>query len=138
MFFTVYVSSATHLFTKSQLLELLTKSRENNTKLGLTGMLLYKDGNFMQILEGEEATVRALYAKVDRDPRHHGVITLLQGHVEERQFSDWSMGFHDLNSPEVMATPGYSEFLNTSLAGDEFIADPTRCYKLLRTFKKSM
>lgn len=120
------------------MLELLTKSRENNSKAGLTGMLLYKDGNFMQVLEGEEATVRALYEKVHRDPRHRGVITLLQGHVEERQFPDWSMGFQDLNSPEVIATSGYNEFLNTPLTDEQFVVDPTRCQRLLLTFKRSM
>jgi len=137
LFFIIYVSSATHPFTNAELLELLTKCRDNNTRLEVTGMLLYKDGNFMQVLEGEEATVRALYAKVERDPRHGGVITLLQGHGEERQFPDWSMGFRDLNSPEAIATPGYSEFLNTPLTGEACLADPTRCQKLLLSFKKS-
>lgn len=138
LFFIIYISSATHLFTKPELLELLTKCRDNNTKLGLTGMLLYKDGSFMQVLEGDEATVRALYAKVEADPRHRGVIVLLQGRTDERQFPDWSMGFRDLNSPEVVTTSGYHEFLNTPLTDQQFFADPTRCQKLLLAFKKNM
>ena len=92
----------------------------------------------MQVLEGEEGAVRSLYEKIRDDPRHGGEITLQQGFVEERQFADWSMGFRDLDSPEVRSTPGYSEFLNTPLTGDEFSDDPSRAQKLLLTFKRTM
>ena len=138
MFFLTYVSTATRLFSKADLSELMTKSHENNARLGLTGMLLYKDGNFMQVLEGEEGDVRALYEKISDDPRHKGAMVLQQGYLKERQFPEWSMGFRDLDSPEVRDTLGYSEFLNTPLTGQEFSADPTRSQKLLLTFKKNM
>jgi hypothetical protein len=138
MFFLVYVSSAVRPFSPSELTDLLAKCHENNAKLGITGMLLYKDGNFMQVLEGEEEAVRTLYAKIGHDPRHRGLLTLLQGPLAERQFPDWSMGFRDLNAADVLSTPGYSEFLNTPLTGEEFSSDPTRCQKLLMTFKRNM
>ncbi len=138
MFFLVYISSATQPFSVDDLSTLLAVSRKNNAELGITGMLLYKDGNFMQVLEGDERTVRALYEKIGVDPRHSGEITLLQGFVDERQFPDWSMGFRDLNSPEIRATQSYSEFLNTPLTGQEFSGDPSRSQKLLRTFKRTM
>ena len=138
MFFLVYVSSAVRPFSPTELVDLLTNCHENNAALGITGMLLYKDGNFMQVLEGEEAVVRMLYAKVGRDSRHRGLLTLLEGPRAERQFPDWSMGFRDLNAPDALATPGYSEFLNTPLTGAELSADPTRCQKLLMMFKRRM
>lgn len=138
MFFIIYISSADKPFTKPELLSLLDKCHENNAKLEITGMLLYKDGNFMQVLEGEEETVRNLYNKITGDSRHHGAINLLQGNQPERQFPEWSMGFRDLNSPETLAAPGYSEFMNYKLTGEEFSADPTRAQKLLLSFKKNM
>lgn len=138
MFFLVYISSATQPFSVDDLSTLLAVSRKNNAELGITGMLLYKDGNFMQVLEGDERTVRALYEKIGVDPRHSGEITLQQGFVDERQFPDWSMGFRDLNSPEIRATQSYSEFLNTPLTGQEFSGDPSRSQKLLLTFKRTM
>jgi Sensors of blue-light using FAD len=138
MYFLVYVSSAVQPFSPAELTDLLTKSRVNNTRLGITGMLLYKDGNFMQVLEGEELVIRSLHTHIACDPRHRGLITLLQGSRTERQFPDWSMGFRDLNASEVRSTPGYSEFLNTALTGNEFTTDPTRCQKLLLTFKQKM
>lgn len=138
MFFLVYVSSAVRQFSRPDLEDLLTTSRDNNARAGITGMLLYKDGNFMQVLEGEEGAVRAVYDKIGTDPRHKGEIILREGFTEERQFPDWSMGFRDLQSPEAHAIRGYSEFLNTPLTGQEFSGDPTRAQKLLLTFKKTM
>jgi hypothetical protein len=138
MFFLVYVSSAVTPFSKSELVDLLATCRENNSRLGITGMLLYKDGNFMQVLEGDEDTVRALYDRIAHDPRHRGLLTLIQGTQAEPQFPDWSMGFRDLNDPDVRSVPGYNEFLNSPLTGEEFSSDPTRCQKLLLTFKRTM
>jgi hypothetical protein len=138
MFFMVYTSSAVTPFTRSELTDLLEKSRVNNAALDISGMLLYKDGNFMQVLEGDEVAVRTLYDKVARDPRHRGLLVLLQGTLTERQFPDWSMGFRDLNAADVLAVPGYDEFLNTPLTDARFSSDPTRCQKLLNTFKRSM
>ena len=141
MYFLVYASTATKLFSPGELLALLEGSRERNHKRGVTGMLLYKDGSFMQVIEGEKPVVEALFKKLSRDSRHHGILTLLKGHETERMFPDHSMGFRDLNSPEVHATPGYSEFLNTPLTSQEFSAQPdgpTRAQKLLLVFKKNI
>jgi hypothetical protein len=99
-------------------------------------MLLYKDGNFMQVLEGEEAVIRALHAKIDADPRHEGVLTVMQGYQESRQFQDWSMGFANLEDPEVAKVDGYSEFMNVPLNDESFFKDPSRCQRLLMRFKK--
>lgn len=138
MYFIVYVSSAVTLFSPTELVKILMKSRQNNEERGITGILLYKDGNFMQVIEGEEGAVREVYAKITADPRHQGMITLLQGCQEERQFPQRSMGFRDLAAAEVRALPGYNEFLNTPLSGSEFPRDLTRCQRLLHLFKQNM
>lgn len=138
MYFLVYVSSAVEPFTEVELLALLEQSRENNQRLGITGMLVYKDGNFMQALEGEQSVVSELHRRIERDTRHRGMITLLQGDHNERQFPEWSMGFRNLDAPEVRSVPGYSEFLNTPLTAAAFSGQPSRCQKLLLTFKRSM
>jgi hypothetical protein len=138
MYYLVYVSSAASPFTPAELADLQTRCMARNTMAGITGMLLYKDGNFMQVLEGEEEAVRRVYARIGHDPRHRGLLTLLQGSQDERQFPDWTMGFRDLDSADVRVEPGYSEFLNTPLTGAEFKANPARSQKLLLTFKRSM
>ncbi len=139
LFSLTYVSSAVEIFSKSELEHLLAVSHENNAKRGVTGMLLYKEGNFMQVLEGDEREVRIVfYEKISADTRHKDINVLLQGPVAERQFPHWDMGFRDLDSLGVQDIPGYSEFLNTPLSGREFLADPTRSQKLLLSFKRSM
>ncbi|MEP7187723.1 MAG: BLUF domain-containing protein, partial [Roseiflexaceae bacterium] len=62
MYYLSYASVAVTPFTSAALQALLLTSRRNNMQLGITGMLLYKDGEFMQVLEGEQAAVQALYA----------------------------------------------------------------------------
>jgi len=134
IFFYLYTSTATKAFTKGELLELLTRSRENNSKLGLTGMLLYKNGEFMQILEGSEQAVRTLVAKIQQDRRHNNVVKVIEGFYPERQFPYWYMGFQDLDTEEARNTPGYTEFLNTSLSVG-LASDPTLCQRLMHLFK---
>ena len=136
MFYLVYVSVAAENVSKDELLGILAHSRTKNADAGITGMLLYKDGNFMQVLEGEEQAVRDLYARIRRDPRHLGIVTLVEGERERRRFGDWSMGFQDLSAPEAREIPGYSEFLNSPLTAEEFSANPSQCEKLLWAFRR--
>ena len=138
LFSLTYVSSAVRPFSSSQLVELLNTSRRNNTDAGLTGMLLYKDGNFMQVLEGPEETVRRVHGKILRDPRHCGMIVLLEHEIANRQFGDWSMGFRNLDDPQLTGTPGFSEFMNTALTSTQFRDNPSFAQKLLASFKKRM
>ena len=137
MFSLTYVSSAVVPFTPRELRELLEHCNQKNRPRGVTGMLLYKDGSFMQVLEGEEATVRQIHETIARDSRHRGLITLLQGATIGRQFPEWSMGFRDLGA-DIDNPQGYSEFLNVPLSGNEFRSDPSKAQKLLLSFKKSM
>ena len=134
----VYVSSATDLFDRAELEEILAVSRRNNAARGVTGMLLYKDGNLMQVLEGDEEAVQATYARISADPRHRGLMVLLEEAVEDRQFADWTMAFRDLEAADAQAVPGYSQFLNTSLDSQELTRDPSAARQLLTVFKKSM
>jgi len=133
-----YLSTALHPFTEPELLELLEKSRLNNSRLGITGMLLYKSLHFMQVLEGEKETVLALSNVIRQDPRHCGMVTLTEGPEMERQFPDWTMGFANLDLAEARELPGYTEFLETPLTNEEFLADPSRLQRLLMVFKRRM
>lgn len=137
IFFHIYSSSAVSAFSPDDLVALLAKSQSNNSKVGVTGLLLHKAGQFMQLLEGPEAAVRKTLARIEVDPRHNNLVTLLEGGSDERQFSEWSMGFRDLNSAEVRALHGFSEFLNTPLDGSEFKTSPSRGQRLLLSFKKA-
>ena len=138
MFSIVYVSSAIQPFTQEELLALLEESRDNNAAVGVTGMLLYKDGSFMQVLEGEQTAVQQVFGKISRDPRHRGVVVLLKQTLAARDFEDWSMGYRNLDSPEVRDLEGYSEFLNVGLNDQMFFDEPAKSQKLLLTFRRTM
>jgi hypothetical protein len=131
----VYCSSATNAFSEADLVALLSQSRENNARLDITGMLLYKDGNFIQVLEGPDDAVRQLFNTISADYRHRGVIKLLERPVEERHFADWSMAFRNLTDPGLRDIPGYSEFLNEPLDSPAFRTDPNHARRLLELFR---
>ena len=133
-----YVSSAASLFSGEQLAQLLEASRVANERGAITGMLLYKDGNFMQTVEGPEAAIDALRERLRDDPRHKGLLMLLSGTREERLFDGWSMGFQDLADADTSALPGYSEFLDSELTAEGFGDNPHASQRLLLTFKRTL
>lgn len=133
----VYVSSATRPFTRQELWDLLAASRAKNESLGITGMLLYKSGNFMQVLEGDEGVVRRLQGSIAADPRHHGMIVLLEEQLATRNFDGWAMGFRDFDSPDAARPAGFSEFMNVEFTDRSFFGNPSNTQKLLKSFKRT-
>ena len=133
----VYVSSATRLMTQPELLELLRKARENNARDQITGMLLYKDGNFMQAFEGEEEKATRLHEKILADPRHKNIITLLKEPLEERRFDGWSMSFQNIDLLKEDERAGFSRFLSYPFDKNYFGENPNNALKLLLSFRKS-
>jgi Sensors of blue-light using FAD len=75
----------------SELGNILRTARTNNTSRGITGALLYYEGWFAQTLEGGEKDVRALYAHIEKDPRHASVQLCEEGNAKPRAFSRWAM-----------------------------------------------
>jgi len=134
----VYVSSATRPFGQSELIGLLEEFRQNNQRANITGMLLYRDGNFMQVLEGEEIAVTSTHERITKDSRHTGLITLLKEQITMRDFGEWSMGFRNLDSAELRDVPGYNEFLNEDWKGRPIQESPQRALKLLQVFRQGI
>jgi Sensors of blue-light using FAD len=121
-----------------QLEHLLNECRRNNGSAGVTGMLLYKDGNFMQCLEGPKEAIQTLEAKIRSDPRHRGMIVLLTEDDVQPEFREWAMGFKKLDPNTAIEVPGYSEFLNVPLTAEQFQLKPSNSLKLLLSFRRDM
>ena len=138
MYFLVYASSAVNLFSEEDLAKLLEVSRRNNEKVEITGLLLYSSGNFMQVLEGPEKNVIETHNRIAKDPRHSGLITLVQGPREAREFTEWSMGFKRLDGSDRPQMSGFSDFMNKPLTDPAFTANPSRALTLLSFFRKNM
>jgi hypothetical protein len=80
---------------------MLAESRIRNKAHGITGVLVFVDGAFLQILEGEKDDVLELMARIERDPRHHDVKVFSEQEVDERAFASWSMAYLSPSAGEV-------------------------------------
>lgn len=76
---------------KVELGDIFSTARSNNKERDITGALLVADGWFVQTLEGEEAAVRTLFARIETDPRHDSISLLDAKNVDDRVFSRWAM-----------------------------------------------
>jgi hypothetical protein len=131
----VYVSFSAHTMTEDELRAILTKARTFNQPHGITGMLLYRDDFFIQALEGEQETVMALYEKIAQDPRHHHILIIHQEPIQNRCFSQWSMGFNHISDAHVEEVEGFSTFLEDTRDMRFFSTQPSRATQLLESFK---
>lgn len=122
----IYASAATVDFPDEELKELLKIARRNNEPLAVSGMLLYHEGSFLQILEGEESVVLALYDKIEADPRHDNVKMLLRSEIEERSFGDWKMGFYDASGSAQRSNAGFVDFFRNGRVFDDSDGDRAR------------
>jgi hypothetical protein len=112
------VSTATRALSNDELLHLLDRARIRNSQEGITGVLLYSHGNFIQYLEGPASGLERVYAAIRADPQHHGIIELMREPIQSREFSSWLMAFRNIsafglaNPPEI-----YSVFEAAGYAG---------------------
>ena len=132
----VYLSAATEEFAEEDLNEILRTSRRNNQRRGITGMLLYSDGGFIQALEGPRDEVLDLYETIKQDPRHGSTIKLIDGPTEERDFSEWEMGFKQVDA-KTANLKGFSHFLKDPSPTTASRKELARPLKLLLSFKES-
>ena len=106
-----YLSTATMPFSPADLSDLLASTRERNHADGLTGVMLYAGGHFIQTLEGPEFAVDATFERIGRDTRHRDVYIALREEIATRAFPDWSMGFETVDLDEAAALPGFNDYL---------------------------
>jgi hypothetical protein len=128
----IYASVQTQDFSSAQLTELLQKARGKNEDRHLTGMLLYSDGNFFQVLEGEPDFVDGMYKTLHLDKRHKQLTMIVREPIAKRYFADWSMGFSSVTPEELRQVDGLNDFFRD---GSCFVGlDSGRAKKLLATF----
>lgn len=109
----LYISSSSTLLSNEVIFDILNVSRVNNLLLGITGLLLYHQGSFLQVIEGEKEAVHELFFnKISFDIRHKDIIKLLDDDIRERNFSDWSMGFKQISNQDWSKLEGYIDIGN--------------------------
>ena len=128
----VYVSSAAPGFQQEELNDILTSARRNNAFSGVTGMLLFAEGNFFQVLEGPDKIVEETFSRIKLDSRHTGIIMLLRTAIEERSFPDWTMGFRKTDKSELPS--GVFELTRANLQSVEKKGVGLDVLTLMKTF----
>lgn len=115
MYHIIYISSAVRLLSNEELFELLKKSRKYNSVHNITGCLFYKDGNFLQIIEGDKADVEFLFEKIKKDQIHKGIIILFEEKIQSREFPQWEMAFHNFNNDAENIPEGFLDLFSNYL-----------------------
>lgn len=118
LFSLTYVSRAVTRFDSDALASLLSSARATNQERELTGMLLYRGGRFLQVLEGREVTVRRMIDRIRRDPRHADMRVVAEGSIDRRVFGDWTMGYQPIGMPSDAPPEGFRDSFADLDSGD--------------------
>src|SRR5690242_7063732 len=106
----IYASAASPAFDPADLGPILPKARDRNAEGSVTGVLLYTAGSFFQVLEGPDASLPQLFARISADPRHREVTKIIQEPIVQRDFGDWKMGYGEIAPADFEAIDGFSDF----------------------------
>ncbi len=129
----IYSSVGMVDFSKDDIITLLEKARSNNARQDVTGMLLYDKGSFFQVLEGHPDSVLEILDKVQRDERHSQVVRIIYEEIEERSFSEWTMGYSEISQDELAEKEGLNDFFKLNKSYIDL--DEGRAKTLLKAFK---
>ena len=133
----VYVSIATSPLEVDELKAIERVAIRNNAELHVTGLLTYCDGKFMQFLEGEQADVEEIFAKIVGDGRHHSIDVMCQGIIPKRQFKDWQMKYADIHDIKENEGYIYDNLFNIGNGAHNVLEHAQESLKLLLAFKNS-
>jgi hypothetical protein len=93
-----YVSSVNPNLTEDDIHELLKYTRNRNNDIGITGILLFSDGNFFQVLEGKKSLIKSLLLRIIEDERHNNVMIIFEKEVYQTKFDEYQSDFISLDS----------------------------------------
>lgn len=94
----VYVSNRKPNCTPAEIENILNSCKKNNPPLNITGVLLYSDTKFIQLVEGEAKVIMDLYDKIKKDARHSNPMMISYNPIKEKSFPSWHMGSKDISS----------------------------------------
>jgi Sensors of blue-light using FAD len=119
----VYVSTRKTNCTEQEIEKILSSCKKNNPPLNITGILLYSDTKFIQLVEGEYKVINSLYDKIKTDSRHEQVKLIAMGPIHVKAFPSWHMGARKIANNEVDFKTDISnedkEIFNSLLSGRE-------------------
>lgn len=105
----VYLSSYIGVATEDSLKEIFTVASRNNIRDEISGLLIFYEGNFFQIIEGEADQINACYKRIEADRRHRLPTRLSVQEVTERAFKNWEALFYLDNPNDPLKVDGQSD-----------------------------
>ncbi|HEX9955551.1 MAG TPA: BLUF domain-containing protein [Allosphingosinicella sp.] len=126
----LYVSESRIDFPREayQVTDIVNVARARNSRLSVTGALIFTEQSFAQVLEGPAAAVGELMASIERDPRHHRLSVLIDPLAAGRRFSDWSMAY---SGPSLYVERHIRPLLDGELEPPEVEAAAERLLRLI-------
>ena len=136
MFRLIYRSREREKFSPLDLKKLLARARSRNRAVRVTGMLIYNEHDFLQVLEGDERAVKTTFLRIENDPRHEDLCVLQHAEFVRGpcMFGEWSMGFADVTDTAFML----SGFINTQINLDLWALDKTGAMDILVASSRAM
>jgi hypothetical protein len=126
------VSTAAPSLDENGLSDLYEEAIQKNSEQNITGILLYSDGNFMQIMEGAAKPLSRLYGNIENDSRHYHLIKLIDRKIDQRIFENYSNGFTIVNNEQEV----FKLNLYLNWVKDNFVGDVQRLVEIVKPFLK--
>ncbi len=115
----LYISDACHAMSRAELEEIRSVSVRHNARLGITGVLFYSAGHFVQLLEGDMEQIHTLFEKIADDARHENVKLLTLRPSDRRVFAQWEMGLLDLDEQSKVYQRDLVELVRLAESADD-------------------
>lgn len=134
----IYTSIAIEEMDQKGLEDILFTANNTNKELDITGMLVYHNRTFIQLLEGDKTKVEELYKKIIKDKRHTSAEIFWQDSIKQRSFANWSMAFSTLHSLPEDLKENYSPFLELGFTSELVQESPNDGHELLLELQKTL
>jgi len=134
----VYTSKARSDVNDAQIVDIHSIALSNNAQRGITGMLLYTKGTFLQVIEGEADTIDRLMGKIKSDTRHYDVQVVVRNSIKHREFRNWSMGYRRLEDADAKALLNFAPFFEDGFDAIKFCEQPGISLDILRALASQL
>lgn len=134
----IYSSQANRPMSVSDLEEILVDAREGNEAHNVTGALIYVDGVFLQILEGDKETLLRLMRSIAADARHSSVTLFHEVEAERRLFSNWRMAYVGAQPEQVAAWAGLEGTASIDAILQGIQREPRRTSRVIEHILRSL
>ncbi len=134
----IYASQATRPMIAAELTALLATARANNERMRLTGLLLYSNQSFLQVLEGEGDALDEVYDAISKDPRHEKLRLLMRAPADRRRYPEWSMGFEHVDEDALVERlPGFRPATRYPLVSADLVRNGQIADTLLGLYQRN-